>query len=168
MTDSLSADLSALMRRLDEPASDAGVKSRLIVATDWSKGAMPLTALRAFRTLVPSSAPIELVFAVPHEPTEADAACVHVLVDELGDPGQIGNLELESFAAVLAQPYDSAIVPVADPEENLVQLGGFILRMRDLMRTYEAARGGGMSATASVANSGQAEALKRRLDEFVS
>lgn len=166
MTDNLSADISALIKKLDEPATT--VPARLIVATDWSQGAMPLTALRAFRTLVPSNAPIHLIFAVPHEPTPADAACVEILADEVGGGVGLANLDVQSFEEVLEQPYDSALVPVKDPEANLVQLGGFILRMRDLMRSYEASRGGAAGTGAVTRNPGDHDALKQRLADYTA
>lgn len=164
MTDDLSADITALMKKLDEPQGGAETAyARLIVATDWAKGAMPLTALRAFRTLVPTNAPIQLVFAVPHKPSEIDAACIEVLVDEVGGAAGLTNLDVASFDAAVAQRYDTALVPTEDPEENLAQLGGFILRMRDLMRTHEASYG---NSAAVSRNPGSQEALQERLAAY--
>lgn len=168
MNPDTSTSLASLIERLSAPIEDPTVGvARMIVVTDWSKGAAPLTALRAFRTLVPSSAPVQLVFAVPHEPTEVDAACINVLTEELGMPGRLEGLEVESFDEVLEQPYDSALVPTADPEDNFVQLGGFILRMRDLMRIQESARGGAGRGGVTT-NPGSLDALRERLAAFAA
>lgn len=167
MSDDVSTHISALLKQLEEPAAEPVVtEARLLVATDWSKGALPLTALRAFRTLVPTSAPLRLIFAVPHEPSPTDAACIEILVSELGGAAGLQGLDVASFDEVASQPYDCAIVPTDDPEENLVQLGGFILRMRDLMRLHEAGHGGASSAVAT--NPGNVTALRARLDAYLS
>lgn len=166
MVDSETADgLTALIEKLSAPVSAPLETARLIVATDWSKAAMPLTALRAFRALVPPSAPLQLVFAVPHEPSEADAACVHVLLDELEGEDQLDGLEVESFDTVLEKAYDAALVPTLDSEADLFQLGGFILRMRDLVRLHESHRAGGRAAGVA-SNQGSLDALRDRLAVF--
>lgn len=172
MPDDLSFDIAALARRIDASAAEtnadaqAPARARLVVATDWSRGAMPLTALRAFRTLVPSQAPIELVFAVPHAPTPADAACIQILAEEVGGDLGLSGLDVLGFDEVSQQPYDSALVPVADPEENLAALGSFVLRMADLARTH--ARSDAFALSGATANPGSREALRSRLDAFGS
>ena len=166
VTDSESfADLTTIIDSLKVPTAEPAQKARLLVATDWTRGAIPLTALRAFRALVPPSAPIQLVFTVPDEPTVADAACVNVLVEELGTDHGVEGLELESFAEASTKPYDSALVPVHDEEENIAQLGSFILRMRGLVRRHETSLGSTHRGH-SDDNVGDLTALRSRLDEF--
>lgn len=158
-------DLDALIAQLSTmTSSEEPPKARLVVAADWGKAAMPVTALRAFRTLVPLNAPIELVFAVPHEPTETDAACVNVLVEELGAGGDLTGLDLQSFDVVGQEPYDAALVATGDYEADVHQLGGFILRIRDLVRIYEIGRGHGGAGVTE--NRGDLAALRERLANF--
>lgn len=165
-----SVDLSDLIRQLeqvDDPSSEAGSSNppaRLIVATDWTDAAVPLTLLKAFRAIVTPGIPVQLAFAVPHEPTETDAACVHALVEgvdanEVSEP--LAGLEILSFSAAGAEPYDSAVVPTGSAPELITQVGGLIVRMHDLVRRLD--RDGAVSGL----NLGDSAALRSRLAAFV-
>lgn len=170
MSDQNFSDLDALLDQLDEvtaPAGAPGAPARLIVATDWSKAAAPLAVLRAFRSIIAAPMPVQLAFAVPHEPSEADAQCVQVLLEGLGQAEEgaadtLAGLEVVSFEEAAAQPYDSAVVPTGDPEELLTQVAGFIVRMHDLTRRLDRA------VSDDTVNRGDGQALKDRLARFVA
>lgn len=164
-----SVDLSDLIRQLEQ-VDDAGsthgparTQVRLIVATDWADAAVPLTLLKAFRAIVTPDLAIQLAFAVPHEPTESDAACVHALVDGVDHEGvtePLAGLEIVSFREATDQPYDSAVVPNGNAAELIVQVGGLIVRMHDLVRRQE------RSLADETINRGDAAALATRLAAF--
>lgn len=164
-----SVDLSDLIRQLegvDSPTvvAVAPTTARLVVATDWTDAAVPLTLLRAFRAIVTSDSAIQLAFAVPHEPTESDASCVHALIDGVDGVGAarlLNGLEILSFAEAVEQPYDTAVVPNGDTGELITQVGGLIVRMHDLMRRLE----NGVEMASNV-NRGNAEALRGRIAAF--
>lgn len=164
-----SVDLSDLIRQLEEVDDSASTRGpapaplRLIVATDWADAAVPLTLLKAFRAIITPDLAVQLAFAVPHEPTESDAACVHALVDGVDNDGvtdPLSGLEIVSFREATEQPYDSAVVPNGDLAELIVQVGGLIVRMHDLVRRQER---GGVDDTL---NRGSATALTVRLAAF--
>ena len=158
------SDLIAQLELVDSPStSESTSPARLVVATDWADAAVPLTLLRAFRAIVTPNSGIQLAFAVPHEPTESDAACVHALVegvDQEGVSNPLAGLEVVSFAEAGGQPYDSAVVPTGSTAELIAQVGGLIVRMHDLVRRTE--RGG----PDTTINRGDAATLKTRMAAF--
>lgn len=156
-------DLDALFTALNGEGGSAGptisAPARFVVVTDWEQAAAPYTLLRAFVFLVPPGAPVSLTFAVPHAPSEADAECVHVLLEGLGAKVENGVLDVQSFDEVAASTYDTAYVPSGDTGEDIQQVGSFILRLNDVVRR---AGVGDMSGV----NSASADALRERLRTY--
>lgn len=177
MADAHAGDIDALLSQIESfeavgqdgsaHVALADTTVRFIVATDWSSAAPALTMLQAFRRFVRPGLPIQLAFAVPHEPTEADAQCVHVLLEGLDAGGDLGGLELLSFEAATAAPYDSAVVPSGDAAQLLTQIGGAILRLYDVTARVTELEGAGDSpADDPTLNVGDQAALKRRFAAF--
>lgn len=166
-----SVDLHDLIRQL-ESVDAPGLHDdttrrpvRLIVAADWTDAAVPLTLLRAFRAIVTPGLPLQLAFAVPHAPTEDDAACVQTLAEGVfagAVSSPLEGLEVLSFDEAADQPYDSAVVPAGDVGELIVQVGGLIMRMHDLVRRHEA------ESWSECMNQGSGPALRARLDAFTA
>lgn len=166
MSDSPSlADIATRLKKLQEHAEAVEVPSseaaRFVVATDWTHAAAPLAVLRAYLAVFPADAPVELCFAVPHEPSEQDAECVRVLVEGVGDEAALGALAVESFDEVVHSPYDSAAVPAGDDDLLLTEVASLITRMFDISRRLLANNG-----AATGANQGDLAALRRRLGAF--
>lgn len=166
----LSSDIAAMIKTIEglerAPGLDAS-PVRFVVATDWSDAAAPLALLKAFRVILRPGIGAELVFAVPHDPTEADAACINVLVEGAGADGDVRDLDVASFEQVVGHPYDTALVPDGDASRLLTQVAGMIVRMHDVARRLEAAELGSASLQDSVFNAGDAAALQDRLAAFV-
>lgn len=165
-------DIADLMKRLTEPVGTRSDEPstevvRLLVATDWTSAAVPLTLLKAFRAIVPKDSPVQLAFAVPHEPTSADAVCVSVLADGAGDKGNIAGLEVLSFEQAAVEPYDAAVVPNGQDDELITQVGGLVVRMHDLMRRFETS-GQGSATSDPTMNAGDSASLHRRLAQFTA
>lgn len=163
---SLSNDISGMLQMLDDldtSAAEATSPVRFVVATDWSDAAVPLATLKAFRAILQPDGPAQLTFAVPHEPTEADAACVHVLLEGAGTGSDMRGVEIVSFEQAADEPYDTAIVPEDDAGAMITQVAGLIVRMHDVARRLEAA--GGRHAVPGEAglNAGNAASLGARL-----
>lgn len=177
MADAHAGDIDALLNQIESletlardgsaDVAHADTAVRLIVATDWSSAAPALTMLQAFRRFVRPGLPIQLVFAVPHEPTEADARCVHVLLEGIDGGDDLAGLELLSFEAASAAPYDSAVVPSGDEPQLLTQIGGAILRLYDVSaRVTELVAAGESAADDPTLNVGDRAALTRRFAAF--
>lgn len=168
-----SSDLDALIRQLeqvDEPTHAPEVPQhpvRLMVATDWSDAAVPLAVLRAFRSIVPRDYPVQLAFALPHEPSASDADCVHVLLEGADSAGDICGIELLSFDEAAESPYDAAVVPTGDSRLLVTEVSGLVVRMHDLIRRMERARDEGRSVFEDVTlNAGSRPRLRERLSHF--
>lgn len=160
MTDNFAAEIDALMAELDEEGgAGSRTPSRIVVATDWESAALPLTVLKAFVGIVPPGGRVELVFAVPDEPTENDATCVAVLAQGASLAEIPEAVQLRSFESVVQEPFDCAVVPTGSTEELLAEVGGVITRMHDLVRSE------GYSSDDTV-NPGNRDALSRRLAAF--
>lgn len=160
----LSSEIDGLLAALEAPAASAspasaGEVTRFVVATSWEDAAVPLTVLRAFINILPDEVPAQLVFAVPHEPTQQDVECVRVLLEGLDKESFRGNLHISSFDEVGAAPYDSAVVADGDPGSLVQQVGGVITRMHDIVRRHDA-------ASSTDANPGDQGALRERLARF--
>lgn len=97
---------------------------RMVVATDWTHGAVVLATLRAYAAVWHDQAPLELVLAVPHEPGEADLACVEVLMSEVG--ASVGPVSVESFRECGDKPFELAVVPQGDADLILLELSELI------------------------------------------
>lgn len=163
MSDSLSTDISDLIKMLDAegPLGDEA-PVRLLVATDWSDAAVPLALLKAFRAIVHPDSPLQLTFAVPHEPAASDAECVHVLTEGAGQPGELRGLEVVSFDQALGEPYDCAVVPTGDASLLITEVAGMVVRMHDLERRQQS------EEHTAPGNPGDAGALRRRLNAFAA
>ncbi|MBO3143424.1 histidine kinase [Dermatophilus congolensis] len=149
-------DLMANLSSVSPRASFSQERSRLIVATDWSRASIPLTILRAYAAIA-MGGEIDLVFAVPYQPTEADVSCIGVLAEGVGMESIPETVQLSSFDEVLTREYDTAVVPNGDSDQELAQVGGMVTRM------YILSSAGGKE---SVVNPGDLEALRLRLSEF--
>lgn len=163
-------DIADLMKRLSEPTIPTPDASRsplirLIVATDWREAAAPLAVLKAYRVIVPAAAPMQLAFAVPHEPTLQDAECVSVLVEGAGGEGSLSGLEVLSFEQAPDEPYDAAVVSTGSSEELITEVGGLIVRMHDVVRRLESS-GYVAQHDDPTMNVGDRDALRRRLALF--
>lgn len=164
---SLSAEIAGLLAALEAPtatqtlagAAGAAGATRFIVATSWEDAAVPLTILRAFISIFPNRVPAQLVFAVPHEPTQDDVACLRVLLEGLDEEEFAGDLAIWSFAEASANPYDSAVVADGDSGSLVQQVGGMIVRMHDILRRHEV-------SGSSIANPGDLGSLRQRLAHF--
>lgn len=168
---SLSPDILAMIQTiegLEHDSDEAATPIRFIVATDWSDAAVPLTMLKAFRTICLPDGPTQLAFAVPHEPTEEDAACVQVLAEGAGSEDDLRGLEVLSFERASGEPYDAAFVPTDEVSATIAQVGGLIVRMHDVARRLQEAGPGGSSLLADVLNVGDTVALQHRLAAFSS
>lgn len=165
----LSPDILAMIQTiegLEHDSDEAATPIRFIVATDWSDAAVPLTLLKAFRTICLPDGPTQLAFAVPHEPSEVDAACIHVLAEGAEGEDDLRGLEVLSFDRASREPYDSAVVPTAESGATIAQVGGLIVRMHDVTRRLEDAGPGGATQLADVLNVGDTVALRHRLAAF--
>lgn len=167
MTDNrLTAEIDDLILGLGAPvrgetaSRSESATIRFIVATNWAEAAVPLTLLRAFVNIVPPGVDAQLVFAVPHDPTEADAECVRVLLQGIGVDDIPGNLDLASFDQVVNAPFDCAVVPDGGTASTVQQVGGVITRMHDVVRRKERAPLAGL-------NEGDGFMLSQRLTHFV-
>lgn len=167
-------DIADLMKRLTEPVAQGfdAVPSpvvRLVVATDWTDASVPLTVLKAFRVIVPTSMPVQLAFAVPHEPTEADAERVGIIAAGAAGGGEdhgLRGLEILSFDQASSEPYDAAVVPNGSAAELIAQVGGIIVRMHDVTRKLEDSRRLIPIADDPTLNAGEPDVLRRRLAAF--
>lgn len=163
-------DLGTLLDSIESPADAATPTAevlgpRFVVATDWSSAAVPLAMLRAFRAIVPRTVPVRLVFAVPHEPSPEDAACVHVLLEGIGSDGNLSGLEIESFNEAASTPYDTAVVADGIVDSLVTQVVSTILRMQDVAAHYLAAVAAG-AADGVQFNVGDLDVLSERLNRF--
>lgn len=150
---SLALDLAELSALLQESSP-----SRIVVATDWSQAAVPFAILQAWARALPSDAPAELVFTVPHEPSEEDLATVQVLLEEIETVHDLAPVSVESFRETVGQPFDLSVVPLGSADVVLIEVSEAISRM------YAIACGGGDDAER---NAGDITALARRLSNFV-
>ena len=150
---SLALDLAELSALLQESSP-----SRIVVATDWSQAAVPFAILQAWARALPSDAPAELVFTVPHEPSEEDLAAVQVLLEEIEAEHDLAPVSVESFRETVGQPFDLSVVPLGSADVVLIEVSEAISRM------YAIACGGGDDAER---NAGDITALARRLSNFV-
>lgn len=131
------AQLAALDAEFEASDSSQMVPSqpvfRVLVATDWSSATVPLAALRVYAELFALNAPTALVFAVPHEPTQADLDAVTVLVrDGLGPDVDTAGLAVESFAEASVKSSYAAIVPNGDGDALLMELTQFLINLHTL------------------------------------
>ena len=156
------AEMIAMIDGLDEAPQSDNIPVRFVVATDWTDGAVPLSLLKAFRVIFRPDQDVQLVFAVPHEPTAEDAACVEVLLEGAGATGDLRGLELMSFDRVVEEEYDSALVPDGDTASLITQVAGVITRMHDVARRLEA------QGSSSDVSQGNGAALRSRLSAMTT
>ncbi len=130
----LVAGIAAMMKSLDEPvATDSQQRRfRVVVATDWSSASVPFAVLRGYSQIIPADAPVDLVFAVPHEVTQADLAAVTTLCEELGEDAQIAGLGLEHFPGAAGHHAYAAVIPNGDPGAVVMELAAFFSRLHEL------------------------------------
>lgn len=160
------SDVAARLQALKAQAEAVDVASevlpaRFVVATNWSAAAVPLAVLKAYQAAFAPDSGAELCFATPHEPGEADAECVRVLIDGVGGGGALAAVTVESFDEAVGKAYDAACVPSGDGEMLISEVAGLIIRMFDVARREDGTRAAGT-------NAGSVDALKRRFDEFAA
>ncbi|WP_116115112.1 hypothetical protein [Austwickia chelonae] len=130
--------LAALARKIEDlsfelPTAPAQIRPlRLVVATDWSSATLPFAVLRGYREMIPTDAPVELVFAVANDPTDVDSSAVTAIIGAMGGQTEMAGLRVESFAEVSSKACFGAIVPDGDPEALLVELGHFMTVLHHL------------------------------------
>lgn len=143
-SDSTLAELSRQLRDTAAVPDTITQKTfRMVVATDWSSATVPLAVLRAYSTMFNSDAPVELVFAVPQEPTQNDLGAVKVLFEGLEGVENTAALQIEAFSEVTSNACYAAIVPSGDPEALIMELSVFFTQMHhlaDLVRDQEKLR----------------------------
>ncbi|STD11912.1 Uncharacterised protein [Dermatophilus congolensis] len=161
--------LSAIAARLQELKAQAETVEtdspatgvRFIVATDWSDAAAALATLRAYSAAFTPDAPVELCFAVPHEPGEVDEECAAILIEGLNGAA-LASVSVASFDEVSNTPYDCAIIPTSNPSLLVTEVGALITRMFDIARSMPEDG----SSLPKGANQGDRAALHKRLGEF--
>lgn len=137
------------------PLHPSGVMtSRAIVATDWSSPRHVIAAMRAFSQLWHPRTTMELVVAVPSDPTQDDVQRVTRLIE--ANPAPVnGPVTIESFAEALASPFDAALVPEGDADATLVKTADFVARLGQLT-----------TALGRVSNTGNPDDLRVELGNF--
>lgn len=104
---------------------------RVVVATDWSNVTLLVTVARAVAAMIPASAPVSLVVAVPHEVGLEDAAALDVVLAEAAPDGGL-RAEIESFAKVAQRPALIAFIPGGDEHVLLSELGRGLVSLHHL------------------------------------
>lgn len=132
--------------------------ARIIVATDFSMAAVPLTLMRAFVAILGSDADAELVFVVPGDPSDEDANSAQLLLSEVGSAMR-GSVRIESFSMASTLPYDVAVVPQGDLGLVLAEVGAAIVRMHVLARRE-------IEGCPGDVNAGTERSLQRRLANY--
>ena len=116
---------------LDDRAAAQPSPFRVVVATDWSSATVPLAILKAFADIIPEDAPVHLIFAVPHEVTEEDAACATVLLEGIGSE-RTAPISVESFDEAAQDSCYAAVVPAGDHDALVMELAAAITTMHHL------------------------------------
>ncbi len=106
---------------------------RVVVATDWSNVTLLVTVARAVAAMIPASAPMSLVVAVPHEVGLEDAAALDVVLAEAAPDGGL-RAELESFTLAAQRPALIAFIPGGDEHVLLSELGTGLTSLHHLSR----------------------------------
>lgn len=163
-SDSTLAELSRQLRdTADVPDTITDKTFRIVVATDWSSATVPLAVLRGYAAMFNADAPVELVFAVPHEPTQNDLEAVKVLFEGLEEVENTAALQIEAFSEVTSKACYAAIVPSADPEALIMELSVFFTQMHHLA---DLARDQAKLREEPAPSAGFNTGLSRRLTEF--
>lgn len=157
----VSAPTSLAPRAGVKPSSTTG-RFRVVVATDWSSATIPMAVLRAYAEIIPTTAPVDLVFAVDHDPSEEDAACVKVLLEGIQDVDTAG-LTVESFAEVARKSCYAAVVPNGDANALIMELSRAIVTLHHLADVVRDERRLGKEPTPV---DGPNAGLQRRLAAF--
>ncbi|MCA0437335.1 MAG: hypothetical protein LCH98_12775 [Actinobacteria bacterium] len=131
------ADIAAQIRGIGEPGqSDVQTTTRtpfrIVVATDFSQAATTLSVLKAYAAMFPADAPVELVLAVPHEPTDEDVSCAQVLLEGLDVDTAIAPVRVESFAEAAGKSAHAAVVSNGDLQVLVMELGAAFTAMHRL------------------------------------
>lgn len=132
------ADLAKHIKELSADVDVAGLarkRFRFVLATDWSSATLPLTVLKAYAQMFPTDAPVDLVFAVPEEPTQADLLAVQTIFEGLGEGADTSGLLLESFSEASQKACYGAVIPTGDQEALMVELGAALTAMHHLSLT---------------------------------
>ncbi len=136
---------------------------RVLVATDWSSATVPLALLRAFAEIIPADAPVDLVFAVPHEPTQADVTCVEALLEGLDAQARPGRLLVESFAEAADKSCYGAIVPSGSADFMITEVAAAVVALHQLATLVTHSRA---LADSPGPVDGPNAGLRRRFDAF--
>lgn len=131
----LAADILATLKTLDEPveaSASTDRRFRVVVATDWSSAAVPFAVLQAFSQIIPVDAPVDLVFAVPHEAAESDLAALASIYEGLSEGTRVAGLLLESFSDAVEKHAYAVVVPSQDPDITVMELTHFLVTLHQL------------------------------------
>lgn len=116
-------------RRREEPVPR---HFRVVVATDWNTATVPFLLLQAFARIVPPEAPVDLVFAVPHQPTERDLAAAKLLRDSLAPGTRHAGIIIESFDIACERHACASVVPMGDADLLMRDVVTAVTVMHDL------------------------------------
>lgn len=144
--------------RAVEEALSCVADARIVIATDFSEAAVPLTLMRAFVAILGGDAAAEIILAVPGEPSDEDANSAQMLLSEAGAAIR-GSVRVESFETAASQPYDVAVVPQGDLATLFAETGDAIVRMHVLAGREQGNCPGDV-------NAGRPEALARLLENY--
>ena len=162
-------DVAARLQALKEQAeavdvtSGVPVRTRFVVATDWSQAAAPFAVLKAYRAAFAPDDAVELCLATPHEPGAVDAECARSLLESVGGDAVCGPVTVESFDEVVTTAYDSAVVPTGDAGLLIMEVAGIVSRMFDVSRRAAAGE-----VRINGGNPGSRDALRERLQAFTA
>lgn len=114
---------------------------RVVVATDFASESLsattvPLAVLTAFAQMFEAGAPVNLVFAVPHEADDADLLGAKSLLGQVATTRSLAGVCLESFDEVVALPTYSAVIPTGDPRALVAELATTLTAMHLLAETF--------------------------------
>ncbi|MDO5698882.1 MAG: hypothetical protein Q4G51_13015 [Dermatophilus congolensis] len=149
-------------RRSDEPVPR---HFRIVVATDWAAATVPFLLLQAFARIVPSEAPVDLVFAVPGTPGERDLAAAKLLRDSLSPGTRHAGIIIESFETACERHACASVVPMGDSDLLLRDVVAAVTVMHDLAElSLDLERLDAQPAPADGPNA----RLRRRFDSYLA
>lgn len=102
------------------------VTHRFLVATTWEDPGVPLAALRSYVQHVPADTPAQLIFVVPDEPSQNDAANVTALLADLNAPQPCAGIGVESVNEAMTKPMTCVVIPHPDAMATAIMMNEFL------------------------------------------
>lgn len=149
-------------RRSDEPVPR---HFRVVVATDWCAATVPFLLLQAFARIIPADAPVDLVFAVPREPTRRDLAAAKLLRQSLGPGARHAGITIESFDDAVMRHSCASVVPMGDHDLLMRDMVTAVTVLHELAATCADLD---ILAAHPAPADGPNNRLRRRLDAYVA